>query len=78
MNRKTLVTGLLMLVGIAINAQKQITVFANKSVTKVSPTMWRFFFDNINFAAGAKDRYYKRRNNSYASTDVGKCIGCFM
>jgi alpha-L-arabinofuranosidase len=37
----------------SIQAQKlqEITVFANKPVTDVSPTMWGVFFEDINFAA---------------------------
>ncbi len=32
-------------------AQKKITVFADKAVTTISPTMWGVFFEDINFAA---------------------------
>jgi alpha-L-arabinofuranosidase len=32
-------------------AQKKITVFANKSIAPISPTMWGVFFEDINFAA---------------------------
>ena len=32
-------------------AQKKLTVFANKPVAEVSPTMWGIFFEDINFAA---------------------------
>src|SRR3954468_4423549 len=31
--------------------QKQVTVFADKSVQKFSPTMWGIFFEDITFAA---------------------------
>src|SRR3954471_21417549 len=36
---------------LTVNAQKQISVFAKKPVTSVSPTMWGIFFEDINFAA---------------------------
>jgi alpha-N-arabinofuranosidase len=32
-------------------AQKQITVFADKPLAKISPNMWGIFFEDINFAA---------------------------
>src|SRR3954462_8225016 len=38
-------------VGLAVNAQRQISVLADKPVTVVSPTMWGIFFEDINFAA---------------------------
>ena len=41
----------LLFIGLAANAQKEITVFANKPGAKISPTMWGIFFEDINFAA---------------------------
>src|SRR3954469_20463359 len=34
-----------------VHAQKKLTVFANKIVAPVSPTMWGIFFEDINFGA---------------------------
>ncbi|MGI8633788.1 MAG: hypothetical protein ACR2KZ_00145 [Segetibacter sp.] len=42
---------LLLVIGLAANAQKEITVFANKPGVKISPDMWGIFFEDINLAA---------------------------
>ena len=34
-----------------LHAQKKLTVFANKIISPVSPTMWGVFFEDINFGA---------------------------
>src|SRR3954469_12733294 len=34
-----------------VHAQKKLTVFANKIIAPVSPTMWGIFFEDINFGA---------------------------
>ena len=49
MNKQSLLPVLLVSICFAVNAQKQITVLANKPVTNISPTMWGIFFRRHQF-----------------------------
>ena len=55
------------------NAQKQITVFAGKSVATVSPNMWGIFFEDINFAAdgGLYAELVKNRSFEFSNPLMG-------
>src|SRR5215218_1488140 len=48
---KFFVLGLLVLASSSGSAQKKLTVYANKPVAEISPTMWGIFFEDINFGA---------------------------
>src|ERR671913_26661 len=54
-------------------AQKKLTVFANKPVAEVSPTMWGIFFEDINFAAdgGLYAELVKNRSFEFPTAMMG-------
>ena len=56
-----------------VNAQKQITVFANKPIATISPYMWGIFYEDINFGAdgGLYAELVKNRSFEFTNPLMG-------
>ena len=48
---KGVILSLFLFLSFCLPAQKKLTVYTNKIVAPVSPTMWGIFFEDINFGA---------------------------
>src|SRR5215218_10035131 len=70
---KFFVLGLLVLASSSGSAQKKLTVYANKPVAEISPTMWGIFFEDINFGAdgGLYAQLIKNRSFEFPTPLMG-------
>jgi len=63
----------LVLTSLSSSAQKKLTVYANKPVAEISPTMWGIFFEDINFGAdgGLYAELVKNRSFEFTTPLMG-------